>query len=583
MALTARDGTGPRPLVKVVLLTKDEHDLIEDFLTFYTGLFGDENVVVIDNCSTDPSVLETYARFRARGVQVHTEAGNFRDAVHFMSVHMARLAAAPDAPTFLLPLETDEFLFLPEQAADVAVSADAVRAALLAIPPDVTVVRYAKFLGSVVNPEADPSGYEDGRYSRPARQMSTFYDQGWDKLIVRADAFVRMSQWCHHAQVSYGREATCGALGLLHFHEAGFHRQVERALPVMRAYGHIDLTAPLHEQLVQAAAINRSSAACGHKVRYYDVLLRRRAVLHAFRDLAVQRLPTRAEMDAYCNHDPLMEGGGPAAAVRADAAKLRAEGSSASTQTSWRSLLYGDYGAALTCGGRPLTAPLARISQVSAALLQVARHPIRNSDATPPSFAQVLARYASHHNESGTDKSTSHSYGELYSRLFAPLRETASAVLEMGIYSGASCAALADYFTRAHVTGLDITLERLKFGTDHPRIQFRQLSCTAACTPRVLGGTWDVILDDASHDPADQLASFKLFAPCLRAGGLYIIEDISGQHEGGAWLRAGLTAACAEVGFQTPIEWHDLRHLRGQFDDIVAVMRPRDDAGRRGA
>jgi predicted O-methyltransferase YrrM len=76
---------------------------------------------------------------------------------------------------------------------------------------------------------------------------------------------------------------------------------------------------------------------------------------------------------------------------------------------------------------------------------------------TMTTFHDILQRYASAHCESGTDKTTSHSYGELYSELFAPIRTSAKRVLEIGVYSGASVAALADYFEGAEVEGIDLT------------------------------------------------------------------------------------------------------------------------------
>lgn len=193
-------------------------------------------------------------------------------------------------------------------------------------------------------------------------------------------------------------------------------------------------------------------------------------------------------------------------------------------------------------------------------------------------FEAALARYASHHNESGTDKNTSHAYGPLYSRLFAPLRDTARAVLEIGVYSGASALAMADFFGAAQVTGVDITLQNLRFGRFHPRISFRQLDGTLPDAPAVLlggepGGFWDVVLDDASHRPEDQVASFRVWGPHVAPGGIYVIEDIDGAHADA--VRAGLEGAASQLGGFEAVEWHDLRSVKGQFDDIVAVVRRR--------
>ncbi len=193
-----------------------------------------------------------------------------------------------------------------------------------------------------------------------------------------------------------------------------------------------------------------------------------------------------------------------------------------------------------------------------------------------PTFEDVLARYASDNNDTGTDKTTSHAYGPLYSRLFEPYRESARAVLEIGVYSGASVLAMAEYFGGARATGVDITLERVKFGRFHPRVAFRQLDGTTPSAPAQLlgghaGGFWDVVLDDASHKPEDQVASFVIWGPHVAPGGIYVIEDIDGKH--GDAVRSGLERAAAQLGGFDPLEWHDLRSAKGQFDDVVAVLR----------
>jgi hypothetical protein len=194
-------------------------------------------------------------------------------------------------------------------------------------------------------------------------------------------------------------------------------------------------------------------------------------------------------------------------------------------------------------------------------------------------------------NAFGTDKDTTHSYGALYEALFAPRRESARAVLELGVYSGASALVWAEYFTRASVVGADITLSRLRFGADHPRIRFVQ---TDATVPAAIAATsaaaaelglapaglaapaaYDVIVDDASHDPNHQVASAELFVPSLAPGGVYVIEDIAGDRAD--FVRSNLARIAERHGLA--FAWHDLRDKKGRFDDIVAVIeRPAEVA-----
>lgn len=195
------------------------------------------------------------------------------------------------------------------------------------------------------------------------------------------------------------------------------------------------------------------------------------------------------------------------------------------------------------------------------------------ADRCVPTFESVLSRYASAHNASGTDKTTSHSYGALYSALFEPLRLGARRVLEIGVYSGASVLAMADFFESADVLGLDITLSNVRFGLEHPRVRFVLGDGTSPETAADVSDPlrpFDLVLDDGSHRLQDQIAALKAFAPHLNAeGGLYVIEDIASGE-----FRQPLSAAAREC---TPrlelLAWHDLREHKGQFDDIVAVFR----------
>ena len=182
--------------------------------------------------------------------------------------------------------------------------------------------------------------------------------------------------------------------------------------------------------------------------------------------------------------------------------------------------------------------------------------------------SEALARYAADHNERGTDKTTSHAYGDLYDAVFEPYRGC-KRVLEIGVYSGASVLAFADFFEDAHVDGIDITLAKVKFGRDHPRVSFHRIDGTSADAPLMLGHVYDVILDDASHTPEHQVRTLLVFADSLALGGVFVIEDIDATRHPG--LKDALAAAAAQKGLQ--MEWHDLRHIKGQHDDVVAVFR----------
>lgn len=319
-------------LAKVFVLSRNEHDLIDDFLTYYSALFGAENVVLIDNGSDDPRVLAAYAMHRARGVTVELEST--RDMRSMGAILSDAMNRHKHTCRFMLPLDTDEFIFFPDAGGvgdALAVTAmearERVAAVLRGAPADVSVLRYARFLGSV--PDPSDSGYVGHRHQRPAHSITTFYDQGWDKLIVRADAFLAISTGNHHAAVTHGRTETTPLLGLLHFHETGGRRKHERCVMSLVGYRHMDPSGmDAHTQLRGCDYLVALQTQGGHRVVQYRELLRRGILCDALEGrLEAGRLPCARHVARLANEDALWErvAGARAAAASAASADQEAE------------------------------------------------------------------------------------------------------------------------------------------------------------------------------------------------------------------------------------------------------------------
>lgn len=185
-------------------------------------------------------------------------------------------------------------------------------------------------------------------------------------------------------------------------------------------------------------------------------------------------------------------------------------------------------------------------------------------------FQSLLQKHCARDNAYGTDKDTTHSYGPLYEEILAPYRYRAERVLEIGVYSGASVQVLSEYFTKAHVYGIDISMERIldKY-KNNPRTTFANIDGTNPNAPQQLGSyQWDVIIEDASHIPNDQVASLDIFAPYIKKGGMYVLEDIADSTID--YIRPRLQEVANRHGLY--MMWYDLRHIKNQFDDVVAVF-----------
>lgn len=136
-------------------------------------------------------------------------------------------------------------------------------------------------------------------------------------------------------------------------------------------------------------------------------------------------------------------------------------------------------------------------------------------------------------HEHGTDKGWFHGYGPTYDALLTETTRIAiNQVLELGVRDGSSLLTWRSAFPHAEVWGIDIApiSEGLTQQFHSQQIFFVQGDATEYEVIRRVSRAgafdrFDLIIDDASHEIADQLASLLLLWPHLAPGGLYVIED----------------------------------------------------------
>jgi len=128
-----------------------------------------------------------------------------------------------------------------------------------------------------------------------------------------------------------------------------------------------------------------------------------------------------------------------------------------------------------------------------------------------------------------TDKRASaHNYLEKYERYFGPRRDYAKIVLEIGVKFGKSIEVWKEYFTEAHIVGIDIDPKCKRHEGVRKSVYIGNQS-DLSFLKSVMDDTGapDIIIDDGSHKGKDILASWQFLWNFLKPGGIYIIEDIS--------------------------------------------------------
>ncbi len=126
-------------------------------------------------------------------------------------------------------------------------------------------------------------------------------------------------------------------------------------------------------------------------------------------------------------------------------------------------------------------------------------------------------------------------------------------ILDAGIFRGGSVVLLDQLLTPTRLLAFDISAARLpaldlyidernaahrlhlRYGVD----QADEASLKAIVAEEFSGEPLDMIVDDASHLLAQTRATFDATFPCLRDGGLYVIEDWGWAHWPGMWQENG--------------------------------------------
>ena len=144
--------------------------------------------------------------------------------------------------------------------------------------------------------------------------------------------------------------------------------------------------------------------------------------------------------------------------------------------------------------------------------------------------------------EHGTDKALH--YADFYHDLLHARRDEFLKVLEFGIghpgvmlesvarlgmksyEPGASLKMWREYFPNAEIFALDNNVQALEHIRREPRIfPFYCDQSDPESYPDAIGKNFDLIIDDGSHRPEDQILCAQMLTPLLNGKGIYIVED----------------------------------------------------------
>ena len=167
-----------------------------------------------------------------------------------------------------------------------------------------------------------------------------------------------------------------------------------------------------------------------------------------------------------------------------------------------------------------------------------------------------------------------HFYIDVYDGMFSVWKDEPVQLMELGIASGASLLMWSQYFTKGHITGLDIFepvrreyLETLPnvgmifgdaYNDDNAKYLVENLN------------KQDIFIEDGAHDIDNQITALLKYNKLVRPGGYYICEDMYIGN-----LAKYLTDGVYQINdrnFTTTI-FDQHRRVNGLYDDVMVIIQ----------
>lgn len=186
----------------------------------------------------------------------------------------------------------------------------------------------------------------------------------------------------------------------------------------------------------------------------------------------------------------------------------------------------------------------------------------------------------------GTDKSPyntdpnlhKHPYTAVYDFIFGPLKYKNLNIAEIGILDNKSMMSWRAYFSNAKLYGYEYDHNRLtKAVIDNlQNTEYHYMNVKAEESIRVAlegaGCKFDIIVEDSTHEFADQIRFAKIATKFLKPGGILVIEDIFRSASEQQYAEQ-LDEISAYYSSATFVETeHRLKHSPGWDNDKLLIL-----------
>ncbi|WP_109313747.1 glycosyltransferase family 2 protein [Ruegeria sp. AU67] len=289
--------------LKIFLMTKNEGELIKDWILYHAHLFGIENIHILDG-SDDEQVLQVYELYKQKGLNVHHSNSGLDD----LAIELTQLMHAHKGTgNFLIKLDTDEFLAVasPAELRPRSPKLDAFRKAFIEKYDGKSILKVTGALDKLfeqwfrrkrisldgIEAFFDRLPVTGQRYKasftmwsmpveafsqRPCVDVLEFTPSQFTHLksFFHSESFVSVDLGCHVGSSTDNEGFIDTGLTVIHYHSTSVEDSMRRARQVLRSHGYIDQGASSAQEIEKLSRLEGQLISSWHKIDQYLKFLR---------------------------------------------------------------------------------------------------------------------------------------------------------------------------------------------------------------------------------------------------------------------------------------------------------------------
>lgn len=279
-------------MLKLFLMTKNELELLEDWLKYHGYLFGLENIYVLDG-SDDDRVLEIYDSYKPLGLNVYYSStglnGLGKELTQLMHAHKG-------TNSFLIKLDTDEFLAYTchfklsprgllnsvlQRKYPNGMILNRVSRTLMNLMhrnKELYVDKFSQFFAELPitgqRYKASLTAWSIPRNNAVpniCRDLTEFTPLQFThlKTFFHSDSFVSVDLGSHNGVSTNNKGVVYTGLALIHYHNTSVDDSARRARQVLLSHEYIDAEDSIMRQRQKLKAVRSKGVQSSHKIDLY--------------------------------------------------------------------------------------------------------------------------------------------------------------------------------------------------------------------------------------------------------------------------------------------------------------------------